>query len=141
MNNGILSWLKAAAAALGGIAAYLWGPWDTLIIVLVVCVALDYVTGITKAAILKQLDSAVGFRGLFKKLFIFALVALATMLDRIVPDANGAVRAAVMIFYIANEGLSILENAGEMGLPLPSALKKALAALKKQAGEDDDISQ
>lgn len=57
------------------------------------------------------------------------------------PDANGAVCAAVMIFYIANEGLSILENAEEMGLPLPSALKKALAALKKQAGEDDDISQ
>lgn len=64
MTNSTLNWLKAAAAALGGLATYLWGPWDTLIIVLVVCVALDYVTGITKAAILKRLDSAVGFRGL-----------------------------------------------------------------------------
>jgi len=104
---------------------------------LVALVALDYITGVIKAAVNKTLDSAVGFRGLIKKLFIFALVALATLVDRIIPEANSAIRSAVMIFYIANEGLSIVENAGEMGLPLPGALKKALVRLN-DAGADDN---
>ena len=124
-----IEWIKAAIAAIGGIASYLWGPWDSLCITLVAFVVIDYVTGVTKAAILKQLDSSVGLRGLLKKLFIFALVALGTMVDRIVPEANGAIRSAVMVFYIANEGLSIVENAAQMGLPLPDALKNALAKL------------
>lgn len=138
MNNSFLSWLKGVAAVLGGIAAYLWGPWDALIAVLVSCVVIDYITGVVKGAYKHELSSKVGFLGLLKKLFIFALVALATQIDKIVPSANGAIRAAVMMFYIANEGLSILENAGALGLPLPNALKKALAALKKQSGETDD---
>ena len=137
MNSRFLNWLKAALAALGGIAAYLWGPWDALLIALVACVVLDYVTGVIKAAVLKELDSAVGFRGILKKLFIFALVALATIIDRAVPAANQAIRAAVVFFYIANEGLSILENAGEMGLPLPVALKTALAKMKQEADDND----
>jgi len=144
MTAKTLDWFKAVLAALGGIASYLWGPWDALCMTLVAIVAIDYVTGVTKAAILKQLDSAAGFRGLLKKLFIFALVALATLLDRIIPEANGAIRAAVMVFYIANEGLSILENAGEMGLPLPSALKDALHKLggsdKSGGGADENKS-
>jgi len=137
MNSSFLTWLKAALATLGGIAAYLWGPWDALLIALVACVVLDYVTGVIKAAVLKELDSAVGFWGILKKLFIFALVALATIIDRAVPAANQAIRAAVVIFYIANEGLSILENAGEMGLPLPAVLKTALAKMKQEADDDD----
>ncbi|HWQ58310.1 MAG TPA: phage holin family protein [Clostridia bacterium] len=135
MTEKALDWVKAALAALGGVAAYLWGPWDPLCMALVAFVAIDYVTGVTKAAILKKLDSSTGFRGLGKKLFIFALVALGTMVDRVIPEANGAIRSAVMVFYIANEGLSILENAGEMGLPLPKALKDAL---KKFGGSDGD---
>lgn len=138
MNTGVLSWLKGAAAVMGGIAAYLWGAWDALIAVLICCVVIDYITGVAKAAYKRELSSRVGFVGLLKKMFIFALVALAAQIDRIVPSANGAIRAAVMIFYIANEGLSILENAGAMGLPLPSALSKALVALKKQSGESDE---
>lgn len=137
MNSSFLNWLKAALAILGGIAAYLWGPWDALLIALVACVVLDYVTGVIKAAVLKELDSAVGFRGILKKLFIFALVALATIIDRAVPAANHAIRAAVVSFYIANEGLSILENAGEMGIPLPVALKTALAKMKQEADDND----
>lgn len=142
MTAKTLEWIKAAFASLGGIAAYLWGPWDSLCMTLVAFVAIDYITGITKAAVLKQLDSSVGFQGLLKKLFIFALVALATMIDRIIPEANSAIRSAVMVFYIANEGLSILENAGEMGLPLPKVLKNALHKLggsdETKPGETED---
>ena len=125
------NWIKTAIAAIGGAAAYLWGPWDALILALVCVVAMDYVTGVVKAAVLRRLDSAVGFRGLMKKGFIFALVALAGIVDRILPAANDAVRSAVILFYIANEGLSILENAGEMGLPLPEPLKSALVKIQQ----------
>lgn len=137
MTNSILNWLKGAVAVMGGVAAYLWGPWDALIAVLISCVVIDYITGVIKAGYQGKLSSKVGFTGLLKKLLIFALVALATQLDRVVPSANGAIRAAVTLFYVANEGLSILENAGEMGLPLPAVLKTALAKMKQEADDND----
>lgn len=136
MEN-ILDWAKVGCAAAGGVIAYLWGPWDALIIALVACVVIDYITGIVKAAIAHKLDSAVGFKGLMKKVFIFALVALATVVDRVVPATNEAIRAAVIMFYIANEGLSILENAGELGLPLPNGLKKALNRMKEPSEREE----
>ena len=108
--NHMVDWLKVAAAALGGAATYLFGPWDAMILALVCVVAIDYITGVIKALILKKLDSNVGFRGLLKKVFIFALVALATVIDRMIPAANQAIRAAVIAFYVANEGISILER-------------------------------
>lgn len=138
MNEKTIEWIKTVLAGLGGIAAYLWGPWDLLCMTLVAFVAIDYVTGVTKAAVLKQLNSAVGFHGLLKKLFIFALVALATMADRIIPEANNAIRATVMVFYIANEGLSILENAVQLGLPVPKPLKDAL---QKMSAPDKDATE
>ncbi len=138
MTEKALAWIKTSVATLGGIAVYLWGPWDALCMTLVAFVAIDYITGVTKAAILKTLDSSMGFRGLLKKLFIFALVALATMIDRIIPEANSAIRSAVMLFYIANEGLSILENAGEMGLPLPKSLKNAIMKLADSERSDSE---
>lgn len=136
MNNGVLIWIKGIIAALGGIAAYLWGPWDALIIALVACVVIDYITGVAKAAYKHELSSEVGFKGIVKKVMIFVLVGLASIIDHAVPAANSAFRSAVTLFYIANEGLSILENAGELGLPLPNILKKALAKLKEQSGEE-----
>ncbi len=138
MNDKTIEWIKTILAGLGGIAAYLWGPWDLLCTMLVAMVAIDYITGVAKAAVLKQLNSAVGFRGLLKKLFIFALVALATMADRVIPEANNAIRATVMVFYIANEGLSILENAVQLGLPVPKVLKDAL---HKIGSPDEDAKE
>ena len=129
--NHMVDWLKVGAAALGGAATYLLEPWDALILGLVCVVAIDYITGVIKALILKKLDSNVGFRGLLKKVFIFALVALATVIDRMIPAANQAIRAAVIAFYVANEGISILENAGEIGLPMPGALRTALKKLSE----------
>ncbi len=117
-------------AALGGAAAYLWGPFDALLIALIAAVALDYVTGVANAVVHKQLSSAVGINGVVKKALVFIVVGLASALDRLMLDANGAVRAAVCLFYIANEGLSVLENAASCGLPLPEALKSILAQLR-----------
>ena len=128
MEN-ILNWIKGAAAAIGGIAAYIWGGWDPLIIVLVAMVSIDYITGVINAGLQHGLSSQVGFKGLLKKIVIFMIVAVGTLIDRIIPATNAAVRTAVCMYYIANEGLSILENAAEMGLPLPSALKKVLGQI------------
>lgn len=117
---------KTAIAAIGGLLVWMFGPWDTLVSVLLAFVVLDYITGLINAGIKHDLKSSVGFIGLAKKVMIFLLVALAALLDRVVPT-NGAIRAAVCLFYIANEGISILENAGAIGLPLPDKLKETLA--------------
>lgn len=128
--------LKTALAAVCGALVYLFGPCDALIVALVAVVVLDYITGIMSAAFAHELSSAVGFRGLLKKVAIFALVALASLLDKLVPATNEAVRASVCMFYIANEGISILENVGKMGVPLPKVLKNMLAMLSaKEEGE------
>lgn len=145
MDN-VVDALRIAAAGIGGIATYIWGPWDALIIALVAMVIIDYITGVIKAAAQGKLSSAVGFRGLLKKVAIFLLVAVGVMVDRVIPATNEAVRSAVIFFYIANEGLSILENAGELGLPLPAALKKSLEKMqdkeeKSDIDSDTDIEQ
>ena len=131
MEN-ILNWIKGAAAAIGDIAAYIWGGWDSLIIVLVAMVGIDYITEVINAGLQHGLSSQVGFKGLLKKIVIFMIVAVGTLIDRIIPATNAAVRMAVCMYYIANEGLSILKNAAEMGLPLPSALKRVLGQIRRE---------
>ncbi len=126
---------KGAVAVAAGVLAWLFGPWDPLIAVLLALVAIDYVSGVASAAARRELSSAQGFRGLVKKIGIFAIVAVASLADRVVPAANGALRSAACAFYIANEGLSVLENWGNIGLPLPDVLKKALAQLKDKKEE------
>lgn len=133
MSEKAVMWIKGAIAALGGAAAYIWGPWDALINALIALVALDYVTGVICAAANKRLSSEIGFKGLIKKALIFALVAVAGVADKVIPATNQAIRAAVILFYIANEAISILENAAELGLPVPEKLK---AVLIKTKGED-----
>ena len=133
MSEKAVMWIKGAIAALGGAAAYLWGPWDALINALIALVALDYVTGVICAAANKRLSSEIGFKGHIKKAVIFALVAVAGVADKVIPATNQAIRAAVILFYIANEAISILENAAELGLPVPEKLK---AVLIKTKGED-----
>ena len=126
MGDKIAMWIKSAAAAIGGAAAYLWGPWEAL-------VAIDYVTGVICAAVNGKLNSSVGFRGLMKKAFIFALVAVAGIADRVIPAANQAIRAAVILFYTANEAISIMENAAELGLPVPKRLKGMLTKAQNES--------
>lgn len=130
--------LLATLAAVGGAIAQALGGWDMLLQVLVVFLAVDYLTGIMVAAVFHQskktegvaLSSAIGFRGILKKCAILLMVFLAVMLDR--ATGNGFTRSAVCLFFIANEGLSILENIGLMGVPYPAFLQDMLEALRRR---------
>lgn len=119
---------KIAIASGGSVAAYLFGGWSTLLQILVVFIAIDYLTGLMVAGYQGKLSSKVGFRGIGKKIMILALVAVAHAIDTVLGD-NSFIRDAVIFFYLANELLSIIENAGKTGLPIPSVLKKAVETL------------
>lgn len=108
---------------------FLLGGWDIAIQVLLLVVFLDYISGILKAIYNKKLNSEIGLKGIVKKIGYFIIVAVAVILDRIMGD-TGAIRTLVIYFFVANEGISILENWGGMGLPLPQKLKDTLEQLK-----------
>lgn len=120
---------KIGATALGGISGYLWGGWSTLIQILLVFVVIDYLTGLLAAGYEGKLSSKIGFKGIAKKIMIFALVAVAHMIDKSLGNGN-IFRDAVIFFYLGNELLSILENAGRTGLPVPDQIKSAVQVLK-----------
>jgi toxin secretion/phage lysis holin len=124
---------KAAATTLGGISGYLFGGWSTLIQILVIFIVIDYVTGLIAAGYQGKLSSRIGFKGIAKKVMIFALVAVAHLIDRALGD-NHLFRDATIYFYLANELLSILENAGKTGLPIPDQIKNAVQVLKGKSG-------
>lgn len=110
---------------------YLLGGWDVSIICLVVAIAIDYVSGIMKAFVMRELSSKIGLRGLLKKVGVLMVVMLAVIVDRVTGE-TGMVRNLVIYYFVANEGLSIIENLGQTGVPIPSSIKKALRALKKE---------
>ncbi|MDM7913619.1 MAG: phage holin family protein, partial [Methanotrichaceae archaeon] len=111
---------------------YLFGGWDAILSALVMLVIIDYITGVMAAYFEKRLNSEVGFKGIAKKICIFLLVAMSTLLDSSSGLNEPFLRTAVVMFFIANEGLSILENSGRLGVPLPDILKQALEKLHKQ---------
>jgi toxin secretion/phage lysis holin len=133
MKSSGLDFIKVIFAAIVGALAWLFGGIDDLFIVLVVMVVADYLTGVIAACISKTLSSAVGFRGLLKKGCIFLVVIIAVQLDKLVSGGMIVFRTIAILFYIANEGLSIIENLGRIGIPLPAKLKEAFAALKDKA--------
>jgi toxin secretion/phage lysis holin len=104
--------------------------WGWFLYALVSFVVVDYVTGIMVAVLEKKLSSEVGFRGIFKKVLIFFLVAIAYIIDANVLQTGSAIRTAVIFFYLSNEGISILENASKIGLPIPEKLKDVLQQIK-----------
>ena len=108
---------------------YFLGGWDISLEILVIAVVLDYISGICKAIFNKKLNSEVGLKGIIKKVGYFIIVAVAVLLDRIAGN-TGAIRTLVIYFFVANEGISILENWGGMGLPLPQKLTDVLEQLK-----------
>ena len=110
---------------------YFLGGWDVALQILVAVVVLDYITGICKAIYNKKMSSTVGLKGIMKKVGYFIIVAVAVILDRIT-GGTGARRTLVIYFFVANEGISILENWGGMGLPLPQKLMDTLEQLKSE---------
>ena len=126
-----LIWTKIqiAITALGGWLGYFLGGMDGLMIALIVLMTLDYVSGVMCAIIDKKLSSAVGFKGICKKVFILMLVGVAHIIDLHVVGTGSALRGAVICFYMSNEGLSLLENAAHIGLPIPDKLRDILSQL------------
>ena len=115
--------------ALGGFLGWYLGGNDGLLITLVVFVCIDYITGVMCAISDRTLSSAIGFRGISRKILIFALVGIGHIVDAQVIGTGSALRTAIICFYLSNEGVSILENAGHLGLPVPDKLKTVLEQL------------
>ena len=121
--------LQIAITGIGGWLGYVLGGMDGLLIALVVFITIDYITGIMCAVIDKKLSSAVGAKGIFKKVLILMLVGIANVIDVHVVGTGSALRGATVCFYLSNEGLSILENTVHLGLPVPEKLKDVLSQL------------
>lgn len=125
---------KCVASIGGSLVTYLFGGWTALIQILVAFVVIDYITGVLAAGVNGKIDSGIGMKGIARKVFIFVIVACGHLVDGAMGTSD-IVRDAAIYFYIANELISILENAGEIGLPVPDMLKNAIERLKGK-GQD-----
>lgn len=123
--------INMISAGIFAVCGFLWGQLDGLVYALTTFMVMDYITGLISAYIAKKLSSKVGFYGIAKKVFIMVLVAVGHILDAHVLGGGSVCRSAVTGFYLANEGISILENAGKIGLPLPKKLIDVLGQLRK----------
>ena len=130
--------IQAVFAAVGGWIGYFLGGNDGLLYALLAFVVLDYITGVMCAVADKKLSSAVGFKGICRKVLIFALVGIGHLLDTQVIGTGSVLRTAIIFFYISNEGLSLVENAAYLGLPIPSKLHKVLEQLHDRSEKEDD---
>ena len=130
--------IQAVFTMVGGWLGYFLGGCDGLLFALVVFVAMDYITGVMCAAADQKLSSEVGFRGICRKVLIFMMVGIANVLDVLIIGSGSVLRTAVIFFYLSNEGLSLLENAGHLGLPIPEKLKAVLEQLHRQSEETDE---
>lgn len=130
--------IKGIFAGLGGWLGYYLGGCDGPLYALIVFVVCDYLTGVMCAVADKKLSSNVGFKGIARKALIFLLVGVANIIDVHVLGQAGVVRTAVIFFYISNEGISLLENAGHLGLPIPVKLKAVLEQLHDRAEKEEN---
>jgi toxin secretion/phage lysis holin len=132
--------MQLGFATIGGVIGGFLGGLDGFLYTLIVFIAIDYVTGFMCAVVERNLSSEVGARGIFKKVMILLLVGIANLIDVYVIGQGAVLRTAVIFFYLSNEGLSILENAGRIGLPIPEKLRAVLAQLKDdgEAVEEDE---
>ena len=131
--NGI----QLVFAVIGGWLGWFLGECDGLMYALIAFVIADYVTGVMCAVSDKRLSSEVGFKGICRKVLIFVLVGMANILDMHVIGTGCVLRTAVLFFYISNEGVSVLENAGHLGLPIPAKLLDVLEQLHEDAEQED----
>lgn len=122
---------------IGGWLGWFLGGCDGLLYALIAFVAIDYITGVMCAVIDHRLSSEVGFKGIFKKVLIFLLVGVANILDVQVIGTGCVLRTAVIFFYISNEGVSLLENAAYLGLPVPEKIKTVLEQLHSRSESED----
>lgn len=138
MLKEIWTGIQVAFTALGGVLGWFFGGVDGFMYALMAFVAIDYVTGVMCAISDHALSSEVGFRGICRKVLIFVLVGIGHILDANVLGQGDVMRTAVIFFYLSNEGVSLLENAAHLGLPIPDKLKEILAQLHNRKEDDDD---
>lgn len=129
---------QLAFAAIGGGLGWFFGELDGFFYALIAFVVIDYLTGVMCAILDKTLSSNVGFRGIFRKVLIFVMVGIGHVIDTQLIGSGDALRTAVIFFYISNEGVSLLENAAHVGLPVPEKLKDVLAQLHDRTENKED---
>lgn len=134
------TWLTSQAvfASIGGFLGWFFGGYDGFLYAIIAFVITDYITGIMCAVLDKNLSSEVGFRGIFRKILIFMMVGIGHLIDTQLIGNGSVLRTAVIFFYLSNEGVSILENAGRIGLPIPKKLIDILTQLKEKGDNDNE---
>lgn len=133
----IVNTIQIVIAAAGGYIGYFLGGWDGFLYALVAFVVIDYLTGVMVAILEKRLSSEVGFRGIFKKVLLFSLVSIGHIIDSKLIQTGSGIRTAVIFFYLSNEGISIIENAAKIGLPIPEKLRSVLKQLNKEDNKNE----
>lgn len=134
----IWSGIQIAFTAFGGFLGWFLGGIDGFLYALIAFTVIDYITGVMCAITDKNLSSAVGFKGICRKVLIFTMVGIGNIVDVYVLGEGGVLRTAVIFFYLSNEGVSILENSAHLGLPIPEKLKEVLEQLHNRGGNDDE---
>lgn len=130
--------IQLVITGIGGWLGYFLGGFDGLLYALIAFAVVDYITGVMCAIIDKKLSSAVGFKGICRKVLIFVLVGIANILDVEVIGTGSILRTAIIFFYLSNEGVSLLENAAHLGLPIPQKLKEVLQQLHNRSENDEE---
>lgn len=125
-------YLCTILATVGYLFIYLLGGWDVALQCLLLAIVFDYISGMIKAYHTRTISSKIGFHGIVKKVGVLLIVMLGVLVDRVTGN-TGAVRTLVIYYFVANEGLSVIENLGQAGVPIPDSIKKALKALKKES--------
>ena len=130
--------IQTAFTALGGFIGWFLGGADGFLYALIAFVVIDYITGVFCAIADKSLSSEVGFKGICRKVLIFVLVGIGNIIDVYVLGDSSVLRTAVIFFYLSNEGVSLLENASRLGLPIPDKLKEVLSQLHEKGDGNDE---
>jgi len=134
--KSIWTTFQLGISSVGAYIGYALGGWDGFLYALLAFVVIDYITGLMCAVLDKKLSSEIGFRGIFKKVLIFSLVAIGHIVDQSLIGEGSVIRTAVIFFYLSNEGVSILENAAHIGLPVPQKLKDILEQLHNRSDKE-----
>lgn len=131
------NFIQLIITAIGGWLGWFLGGYDGLLYALITFIIADYITGIMRAIVGKSLSSEIGFKGICRKVLIFTLVGISNILDVQVIGTGSVLRTAVIFFYISNEGVSLLENAAFLGLPIPEKIKTVLEQLHDRSESED----
>ena len=132
------SFIQCIFTVIGGYIGYFIGGCDSLLTALIIFMITDYITGVMCAIVDKKLSSSIGFKGICRKVLILIMVGIANLLDLHIIGTGSVLRTAIIFFYLSNEGVSLIENAGHLGLPVPKKIKEVLEQLHNRAEKEDE---